>query len=100
MSETSSPSFTFTKDDAYYFSRRIPFDLICHYTSPRIAFSLRTKSARVAEARARRRCTTIKTVIHHRFKEAHRTRFNLKKRERCQIKLESTYLSGGNSRLY
>ena len=54
MSETSSPSFTFTKDDVYYFIRRIPFDLICHYTSPRIAFSLRTKSGRVAEARARK----------------------------------------------
>ena len=54
MSETISPSFTFTKDGVYYFSRRIPFELICHYTSPRIAFSLRTKSARVAEARARK----------------------------------------------
>lgn len=54
MSETISPSFTFNKDGVYYFSRRIPFELICHYTSPRIAFSLRTKSARVAEARARK----------------------------------------------
>ena len=54
MSETISPSFTFVKDGVYYFSRRIPFELICHYTSPRIAFSLRTKSARVAEARARK----------------------------------------------
>lgn len=54
MSETISPSFTFTKDGVYYFSRRIPFDLICHYTSPRIAFSLRTRSTRVAEARARK----------------------------------------------
>lgn len=54
MSETISPSFTFTKDGVYYFSRRIPFDLICHYTSQRIAFSLRTRSTRVAEARARK----------------------------------------------
>jgi len=54
MSETISPSFTFVKDGVYYFSRRIPFELICHYTSPRIAFSLRTKSARVAEARSRK----------------------------------------------
>ncbi|MFT6696370.1 MAG: integrase, partial [Paracoccaceae bacterium] len=54
MSETISPSFTFAKAGVYYFSRRIPSELICHYSSPRIAFSLRTRSARVAEARARK----------------------------------------------
>ena len=54
MSETISPSFTFAKAGMYYFSRRIPRELICHYSSPRIAFSLRTRSARVAEARARK----------------------------------------------
>ena len=54
MSETISRPFTFVKDGVFYFSRRIPNELKCHYRSPRIAFSLRTKSARIAEARARK----------------------------------------------
>ena len=54
MSETISRSFTFVKDGVYYFSRRIPKELKCHYKSSRIAFSLRTKSARIAEARAKK----------------------------------------------
>ncbi|MCG7625699.1 DUF6538 domain-containing protein [Epibacterium sp. Ofav1-8] len=54
MSETISPTFTFVKDGVFYFSRRIPKELPRHYSSPRIAFYLRTRSARVAEARARK----------------------------------------------
>ena len=54
MSETISRQFTFVKDGIFYFSRRIPKDLRSHYRSSRIAYSLRTKSARIAEARARR----------------------------------------------
>ena len=54
MSETISPTFTFVKDGVFYFSRRIQKELLRHYSSPRIAFSLRTRSARVAEARARK----------------------------------------------
>ncbi|WP_368502145.1 DUF6538 domain-containing protein [Salipiger sp. 1_MG-2023] len=54
MLETISPSFTFVKSGIFYFSRRIPTELKSHYTSPRIVFSLRTRSARIAEARARR----------------------------------------------
>lgn len=54
MSETISPTFTFVKDEIFYFSRRIPRELLRHYTSPRIAYSLRTRSAKVADARARR----------------------------------------------
>ncbi|WP_318246167.1 DUF6538 domain-containing protein [Pseudooceanicola nanhaiensis] len=46
MSETICPSFTFVKSGIFYFSRRIPTELKCHYTSPRIAFSLRTRSPR------------------------------------------------------
>lgn len=51
MSKTKSPAFTFVKSGIYYFSRRIPTELKSHYTSPRIAFSLRTRSARIARAR-------------------------------------------------
>lgn len=54
MSETISRPYTFVKDGVFYFSRRIPQELRQHYTSPRIAYSLRTKSPRIAEARARR----------------------------------------------
>lgn len=54
MSETISRPFTFTKDGIFYFSRRIPKELKHHYSSPRIAYSLRTKSPKVAEARARK----------------------------------------------
>ena len=54
MSETNSPAFTFIKDGVFYFTRRIQAELKQHYTSPRIAYSLRTRSARIAEARARR----------------------------------------------
>lgn len=53
MSLTKSPAFTFEKDGVFYFSRRVPLELIYHYTSPRISFSLRTRSARIAEARVR-----------------------------------------------
>lgn len=54
MSETISPLITFVKDAVFYFGRRTPKDLKKHYSSPRIAYSLRTRAARVAEARARR----------------------------------------------
>ena len=54
MSETISPTFTFVKDGVFYFSRRIPRELLRHYSSPRIAYSLRTRSGKIAEARARK----------------------------------------------
>ncbi|MEX1235004.1 MAG: DUF6538 domain-containing protein [Roseovarius sp.] len=41
MSETISRPFTFVKDEVFYFSRRIPKELRHHYSSPRIAYSLR-----------------------------------------------------------
>ena len=37
MSVTISPRFIFVKDGVFYFSRRIPRKLKCHYTWPRIA---------------------------------------------------------------
>ena len=45
--------FTFGNDGVFYFTRRILKELRHHYGSPRIAYSLRTRSVRVAEARAR-----------------------------------------------
>ncbi|MDF3383536.1 MULTISPECIES: DUF6538 domain-containing protein [Sulfitobacter] len=65
MSETISPSYTFVKDGVYYFSRRIPKELKSHYLSPRIAYSLRTRSAKVAEARARRAADQLDEYWYH-----------------------------------
>ncbi len=49
MSETISPTFTFIREGVFYFSRRIPKKLNSHNTSPRIAYSLRTRSAKDAD---------------------------------------------------
>jgi integrase len=47
-----SNRYTYRKDGVFYFQRRIPKDLLEHYSSPKIAFSLRTKSHPVALSRA------------------------------------------------
>lgn len=65
MSETICPPFTFVKGGVYYFSRRIPKELKSHYLSPRIAYSLRTRSAKVAEARARRAADQLDEYWYH-----------------------------------
>ena len=65
MSETISRPFTFVKDGVFYFSRRIPKELRDHYTSPRIAYSLRTKSPKSAEARARRAADQLDEYWYH-----------------------------------
>jgi len=71
VSETISPTFTFVKDGVFYFSRRIPKELRRHYTSPRIAYSLRTRSAKVADARARKAADQLDEYwFHLRSKEA------------------------------
>ena len=41
------------KQGVYYFVRRVPSDLVGYYRSTRVSYSLRTKSQRVANARAR-----------------------------------------------
>ena len=65
MSETKSPTFTFAKDGVYYFSRRIPLELRRHYSSPRIAYSLRTKSEKIAEIGARRAADQLDEYWYH-----------------------------------
>jgi integrase len=65
MSLTKSPAYTFEKDGVFYFSRRIPSELICHYSSPRIAYSLRTRSVRIAEARARKAADQLEEYWFH-----------------------------------
>ena len=44
--------FTFISKRIFYFSKRVPADLIHHYRYPRIVQSLRTRSASVARTRS------------------------------------------------
>lgn len=65
MPETKSAAFTFVKQGVFYFTRRVPSDLSRHYTSPRIAFSLRTRSAPVARSRALRAAQQLDEHWYH-----------------------------------
>jgi len=44
--------YLFRKRGIYYFSRRVPKDLLDHYERSKIVFSLRTKSCRAAKIKA------------------------------------------------
>jgi hypothetical protein len=46
--------FSFMKNGIFYFERRVPRDLLRHYDTRKISYSLRTRSAQVATTRARR----------------------------------------------
>lgn len=48
-----SGSYLFQKSGVFYFVRRVPRDLEGHHSTNRISFSLRTRSAAAAAARAR-----------------------------------------------
>ena len=52
MEDHQKVPFAFTKRGVYYFSRRIPKDLLGHYNTNRLVFSLKTKSMRVARQRS------------------------------------------------
>ena len=49
---TKRVPFTFNRYGYYYFSRRVPTDLMQHYSCPRIVRGLKTKSAHTAKTRA------------------------------------------------
>ena len=49
---TKSVPFTFNRYGYYYFSRRVPADLIQHYSYPRIVQGLKTRSAHTVKTRA------------------------------------------------
>ncbi|XXK34224.1 DUF6538 domain-containing protein [Rhodobacteraceae bacterium nBUS_22] len=42
----------FNRSGYYYFSRRVPAELLSHYSYPRIAQGLKTRSAQTAKSRA------------------------------------------------
>ncbi len=41
-------SYIFLRNNVYYFSRRVPLDMECHYSAKRIVKSLKTRSKRIA----------------------------------------------------
>jgi len=57
--ETKSVPYSFRKNGIFYFTRRVPRDLRAHYTKKRIAFSLKTRSAKMALARAQATSTKL-----------------------------------------
>ncbi len=50
--QTKTIPYTFIRCGYFYFSRRVPSDLLHHYTGPRIVQGLRTKSPQTAKTRA------------------------------------------------
>lgn len=65
MLETKSAPYTFVKQGIFYFSRRVPSDLSHHYNATRIMYSLRTRSAAVASARAFRAAQQLDEHWYH-----------------------------------
>lgn len=65
MAENKVAAFSFVKDGVFYFSRRIPKDLQHHYTSRKISYSLRTRSAPVAASRATRAAQKLDEYWYH-----------------------------------
>jgi hypothetical protein len=49
---TTKVPYTFNRVGYYYFSRRVPADLLSHYSYPRIVQGLKTRSAQTAKSRA------------------------------------------------
>ena len=61
---TKKVPYTFNRAGYYYFSRRVPTDLLSHYSYPRIVQGLKTRSAQTAKSRAlvaaaQRACTYL-----------------------------------------
>ncbi|WP_369385411.1 DUF6538 domain-containing protein [Limimaricola cinnabarinus] len=65
MPDHISAPYTFLKEGVFYFRRRVPAELSRHYTSPKIAYSLRTRSPRVAAARAMRAAGQLDEYWYH-----------------------------------
>ena len=49
---TKKVAYTFNRAGYYYFSRRVPADLLRHYSYPRIVQGLKIRSAQTAKSRA------------------------------------------------
>jgi len=65
MAYDISVPFSFTKSGIFYFERRVPQDLSAHYDTKKISYSLRTRSASVAQSRARRAADQLDEHWYH-----------------------------------
>ncbi len=65
MAYDNSVPFSFTKNGIFYFERRIPTDLLKHYDTRKISYSLRTRSVRIASTRARRAADQLDEYWYH-----------------------------------
>ena len=65
MAKNKAAPHSFVKDGVYYFCRRVPNDLQHHYTSPKISYSLRTRSVVVAASRAQRAAQKLDEYWYH-----------------------------------
>ncbi|MBC7147370.1 MAG: tyrosine-type recombinase/integrase [Thioclava marina] len=65
MAENKAAPHSFVKDGVFYFVRRVPKDLLHHYTSRKISYSLRTRSAAVATSRALRAAQRLDEHWYH-----------------------------------
>ncbi|WP_236021306.1 DUF6538 domain-containing protein, partial [Sedimentimonas flavescens] len=63
--ENKAAPHSFVKDGVFYFVRRVPNDLLHHYTSRKISYSLRTRSASVAASRALRAAQRLDEHWYH-----------------------------------
>ncbi|WP_022703367.1 DUF6538 domain-containing protein [Pseudorhodobacter ferrugineus] len=65
MANDKSVPFSFTKNGIYYFERRVPSDLQKHYSSKKITYSLKTRSAPSAASRASRAAHQLDEYWYH-----------------------------------
>jgi len=65
MAYDKTVPFSFNKNGIFYFERRVPTDLREHYSSAKIAYSLRTRSASVAASRATRAAQQLDEYWYH-----------------------------------
>lgn len=65
MAENEAAPHSLVKDGVYWFIRRAPSDLRHHYTSSKISYSLRTRSATVAASRAIRAAQKLDEYWYH-----------------------------------
>ena len=65
MAEYQTAPHTFVKAGVFYFNRKVPKDLQAHYSSPRVSFSLRTRTASVAASRSLRAAQKLDEHWYH-----------------------------------
>lgn len=65
MAYDKSIPFSFNKNGVFYFERRVPRDLRKHYSTSKIAYSLRTRSSAIAATRAAKAAQQLDEYWYH-----------------------------------